>query len=145
MATRYFKKQSPTNPVILLNGQHLKFPTVDYRTGYFSTDKDSLSAELVSHIEGGRFGLSEVTWAEFEAEFLKKKPERELKQIWREEISGNRYKPNPFLELHGAAAVIEPKPNVPTRMRDPEATIAPEVPAGVKPEETPFVPTLGRR
>ena len=99
----------------------------------------------MSHIEGGRFGLSEITWAEFESEFLKKKPERELKQPWREEISGNRYKPNPFLELHGAAAVIEPKPDVPTRMRDPEATIAPEVPAGVIPEETPFVPTLGRR
>lgn len=142
---RYFKKPSPSDGVRLSNGQVLKFPTADYKMGYFATESPSLANELVGFAERGQFGVSEVSWTEYESNYLKKKTGTPLRPPYREEISGTKLRPNPFLELqHGAvAAVGGSRPTDPVRMRDPEAVIAPES----TPEQPPagFKPTIGRR
>lgn len=127
-ATKFFKKPSPSDPVILSNGQVLKFPTVNFSTGYFATDLVGLQMELIQLINANRFGLSEVSWSEYDSEYLKKKNGRPSRRLWREEISGTKHSPNPFLELNAgpAAAANRPQPRTGVPMLEPEATVAPE-------------------
>lgn len=145
-ATKFFKKPSPSDPVILSNGQVLKFPTVNFSTGYFATDLVGLQIELAQLIGANKFGMSEVSWAEYNDEYLKKKNGRPSRRLWREEFSGTKHSPNPFLELNAspAAAAGEQKhKGIP--MLEPEATVAPERKEGEPPSKPEFRPNVGRR
>ena len=145
-AAKFFKKPSPADPVILANGQSLKFNTLDYKIGFFATESESLATELTGYINQQRFGLSEVSWAEYDAEYLKKKNGRPSRRLWREELSHTGLKQNPFLELNaGPAAAGNNAKTIPIRMAETEAVVAPEKPAGSKPEQSSFTPTVGRR
>lgn len=131
MATaKFFKKHSPGSPVTLANGQGLSFKTVDQQYGYFSTDSEGLQRELVAHIEGGRFGLSEITWDEYNDSFLKKKiSSPPLRRLWREEIS-NSARPSPTQDLFNAPE----KRNAAAVNQDCQMTTMADLPPGERPK-----------
>lgn len=90
---RFFKKSIPETPVVLSNNLALRFSTLDRITGYFASDDGFIQGELVKYITQMRYGLSEISAAEYTSEFLDKKkasPVVTSRKPWREEIAPNR-------------------------------------------------------
>lgn len=103
---RYFKKFDPTIQPVLSNNTKLAFTTLNGLVGYFATDSEWVQNELVRLINEQRFGVTEISAAEFTADYVEKKSSAEpLKAPWREEVSGRRLTASGPIHQLGAEAV----------------------------------------
>jgi hypothetical protein len=113
MATKFYKKFEPNLGVSVNGTSVIKFITLDGIIGYFSTNDENLQNIFRQHIEGNRFGLSEISWTDFDGEYLKKKATAPpLKKPWREELSNQGQKlastTSPTGDVASVAVVSEP-------------------------------------
>lgn len=80
-----YKKSVPATPLWLSNGSKLQFNSWNRVTGYYATDNDWMQGELQKFIDTKRCGVAEITEAEYEADYVKKKdnppPPRPLTEI----------------------------------------------------------------
>lgn len=147
MATRFFKKLSPSTPVVLGDGRKIAFKTLNNIYGYHATNEEYVANEFLRFMRADKYGLSEIAFPEFDSEYVQKKSTgTPRKPFWREELSPSSLAgilPNAANALAAAvesAAVVE-KPSIPkATVADPGTAtpvVAPTVPD--------FKPATGRR
>ena len=89
---RFFKKFSPSTPVVLAGGQRLSFNTLDNVVGYFSTNDEGVAAQFEGFMRAQRYGLSEITYDEFNTDYLVKKNSGMVRpRQFREELSQHTF------------------------------------------------------
>ena len=90
MAERvYFRKSVPRTPVYLASGTPVTFETVDNVNGFRGFENPKVIEELRRAIRAERGGLTEITAAEYEEQFVKKKASaKPISPSWREEFRG---------------------------------------------------------
>jgi len=156
MATKFFKKFEPGLGVNVGGTAVVKFKTLDDLIGYYATDNEGQQIVLRQHIEAGRYGLSEITWDEFDREYVKKKTTTpRLNKPWREEISNQTLRSNRRGQEPPAAVadVSDPRPVKPApacaRMTiadaEPSEQAVAAVAAVAEALNVPFQPTVGKR
>lgn len=159
---RYFRKLIPATPVQVFGSKLLKFNTNDGQVGYFATPDPAICAEFENHMRNSNFGISEISWEEFNTGYVQKKTGEPLKPPSREEFSGGRSLANLLAQgqdssaASSAVAVGVAKDTAPGKPVDAPATppapkpevstIAMPKPSDVKaPEKPEFQPTVGKR
>ena len=153
-APKFYRKPSPVDPVILSNGSRVLLKSADYQTGYLATDNDFIQKEFDALISQQRFGLSEISYDEYNESYLKKKTGQPLKKPCREEITSSGIRANPLTQAlaAGKPAAAEDKnavvlkdcrTTIPIAMEELPASAKTEVEAPTPPES--FRPNLGRR
>jgi hypothetical protein len=146
MGIRFFKKTSPETQPVFGNNTKADFKSLDGLIAYYATDQPYPQQELERFMTEGRYGITEITWEEFDAEYVQKKRDpnfQPLKTPWREEIgSGGKAVNRTILAQVGAEKVSQAvglaSPNAP---KDTLSTVPPVAPN--KPEE--HKPNIGRR
>jgi hypothetical protein len=159
MAVRFFRKAGDS-PVPLSTGGSVKFTSVDGGlTSYFATDKAGLAEEFEKCMAEGRSALTEISEAEFHANYVSKKNSGQIsRQPWREEIVQGKLRASESTlkdRLNAAQAVVgvasppppaapAPSPSALSHAAVTQAavnqTIAKELP--VKED---YVPVVGKR
>lgn len=142
MAKRFFKKIAPTTRVVVSPVKVIAFWTIDNLIGYHHTEDDSESAFFLQCMKEQRYGLSEITEAEY-AEALAKKNSSTLppSAIWqREEMGATGLRPSGLTVLGQSALLAATAIETQSDAR-PVATPSTVT---VKREELP-APTLGKR
>lgn len=87
MAMKFYRKLSPSTKVVLGNGAVAEFKTLDNVVGFFATDDVFIHGEFLRFHQEQRYGIDEITYSEFHAEYLVKKNNFQPGQRnWREEI-----------------------------------------------------------
>ena len=90
MAAKFYRKLSPESLPILGNGASVKFSTLDQVVGYYSTDNDYIQSEFARFANEQRYGITEIPFEEFNADYLQKKNSSPdlapLRRPWREEM-----------------------------------------------------------
>ncbi len=146
MATKFYKKFTPSLGVNIGGSSVIKFNTLDGIIGYFATAEESIQNAFKAHIEAGRFGMSEIAWPEFNDEYVKKKAVAPpLRKPWRDELSNQTVR-------HGSTISPEVQRSVAV-VREPGYRISDPEPEPAKPSSSPsepapvvaFQPTTGRR
>ena len=152
VAMKFYRKLRPDTPVPVDPAPNvIKFATLDSILGWFATDNPAIQAKLTDHIEHQRCGISEVTWEEFDSEYVKKKASTgPLKKVWREELSHSNFQrsapafqTNPVpvavvTDMSGQRMEDDPLPSKNT----PGTAIANDTPPS--PDQQ-FRPTVGKR
>jgi hypothetical protein len=108
MTWRFFKKCEPTNLPVIGNGSKVQFPTLDHVWGYHGTNNGYVADELVRLTNEGKYGITEISEAEFHSEFVEKKKamgDRQLKPLWRDELGNNRHLPDTVFPAAKSAVV----------------------------------------
>lgn len=118
MAIRYFRKHSP-NVKLWMFGRPIQFAAFG-KFGYLKSDDpeianhasksvDEILAQIDLGIRQGVGGVEEISAAQYDSDFLKKKAQTILspKSNWREEIGGHI---SPDTLLSGLAQVARPAP-----------------------------------
>jgi hypothetical protein len=106
MPTRFFKKFGPNNPPVY-NSRKIPFPSNDGLIGYRATDDAGEAAFYLQCLREQRYGLTEITAADYQSEYLEKKTAAGTRRgtIWsREELSASSYRRG-GLSVIGADAV----------------------------------------
>lgn len=156
MATKFYKKFSPDLGVNIGGTQVVKFPTLDGIIGYYATQDANLQNAFAAQINAGKFGLSEITWAEYEANWVKKKAMASpLKRPWRDELSnqGSRIASTINPDQKDAVAVVSSNGNghqdcgrMATMVDgEPSAEAVKAVAAVAEALKVPFAPPVGKR
>lgn len=154
MSIAYFKKFSPTTPVILPGNVRVDFTSLNSVIGYYATDQEDAIAFLKRCIEEQRYGLSEISETEFFTDYVEKKKQgaKPLVALKREQIGGNGYEPgnNPVSDESVRLALSVEKTDVPTACREgcgltmddrPVGSVAPNKPKAPEPKK----PNVGQR
>lgn len=156
---KYFKKHFPQNDVILSNNSRVKFSTKDGLVGYFETDNQFIQEEFVKCMAEQRYGISEITNAEYTSEYLEKKtPVATPSGSWREEWGQGRNLASPSTPVSrlgadavaAAVAVADGVTDVPKSrggavMEDPKTAPAVDQPASATASRENFRPPTGKR
>lgn len=150
MAMKFYKKMQPTTDVVLANNTGVKFTTLDHLLGWFATDSEYVQNEFARLMAENRYGMSEVTWEEFEREYVKKKKSGTLRPPSREEFSGMRRQGSNLVETLGVAAVeravaVNTTKEAPVTMADASPPTGPLQPLSAATPEGAFKPPVGRR
>ena len=75
MATvKFYKKFSPGTAVVLGNNTRITFQSFNGVIGYYSTQDEYTQGEFLRLMRADKFGISEIPYTEFDAEYVKKKP-----------------------------------------------------------------------
>lgn len=157
--TKFFCKHHPQNDVILSNNARVKFDTLDGLRGFFSTDNEYIHAEFLKCMEEQRYGISQITEAEYNEQFTEKKSQTPAASggSWREEWGkghslASRSTPVARLGADAVAAAVTvndgitdvPKNKGGAIMADPQlATDAPGAPVTASRKD--FQPPVGQR
>lgn len=145
MSVRYYKKLTPANRVQLTNGQWLQFDSLDTLTGYFATDSEYVQQQFAAFMQQQRYAISEIPFAEFEAEFIIKKKNGSSRPLVpeRESIGGSMAHRQPLIaQIHPAA--VENAVGVKEGITDIRPTLQ-SAPPPVAPAREEFKPTVGKR
>lgn len=151
MATRFFRHLG-TDPVRLADGRLVHFKSADGLQSFMATPDPSLWSEFERCMKEGRSGLTEVSWAEFDSQYLQKKSNSpQLKQPWREEIG--RMMPSDSvlqsrLQALPAADVANPASPSPPPVAPPAAMSQPAINAQIAkeiPKVEDYKPEVGKR
>jgi hypothetical protein len=150
MAQKFYKKLIPRTKVVLSSGLSVQFKTLDGLTGYRATSDDSEIKDYEKYMVEQRYGLSEISEAEYTRDYTEKKRAVGLTQLptWNREVVGETPS-RPISPLHvlspaavRAAVGIDGRSDI--RMEDfPEAPVAPTT--APAPVETAPQVNLGRR
>ena len=100
---KFYRKLVPQTPVTLSNGSRINFDSIDGgMTGFYSTEDDYLQAELRGHMEGQRFGITEITGQEYEDQYRLKKNSGEIlrQDLRREEFGAHLPPTSPLRAFH---------------------------------------------
>jgi hypothetical protein len=144
---KFYRKFSPQTAVVLSDGRKIQFSTLDNARGYFSTADEGVQSELLVFMQQSRYGLSEISYAEYDAEFLQKKRAGMQRPAQsREELSPSTLRQvfRDAGDSSGAAGLaVAEAPKVPV----PAATVAePTTPVAAQAPTNPeFKPPVGKR
>lgn len=88
MAIKFYRKLSPSTKVVLSNNSVVEFKTLDNVVGFFSTEDSFIQGEFVRFEQEQRYGIDEINYSDFHAQYLVKKNRSQPGQrYWREEIN----------------------------------------------------------
>lgn len=147
----YFKKLVPATAVMIPGVAKLQFTSIDGGlTGYFGTQNEQIGQALRQMIVEQRYGLTEISEAEFHADYVEKKKQgRVLPTNWNREQMGGRGLEGGQgpIALHGperVAAVVGSRRDESLALEtEPPASF--EVPERVIPVQPGLQPVVGKR
>lgn len=155
MAVRFFKKLSPGTRVAISQGPQIEFKTLDGIVGYFSTDSDYVASEFEKAMRENRYGITEITWAEYESNYLvKKNSGAASRPVWREEITRGRVMPSVsdltqrLNEAQAVVGVVNPPPRPSMTISAPAAINQPIINTEIAkalPTVEDYKPEVGKR
>lgn len=147
MATRYFKKASPRTKVVLPGLGAIEFDSIDNFTGYFQTGNEAIIEHFLDCMRKNRYGISEVSAAEYEEWAKKKGSSSPSKPLWREElgqsgVTGRAANAADTVAVRAAGTEVPQVNRQATQAAVVEAAPPQAAQAPIKPE---FNPPTGRR
>jgi hypothetical protein len=146
MATKFFKKFEPKLGVSTGGRSVILFPTLDGIIGYFATEDANEQGILQGFISAQRYGMSEITWTEFNESYVKKKPTAPpLRKPWREEMGGPRLLSGNPVPSVNAAAADKIAPGAVMADDAPSEYAVKAVEAVAAALKVPFQPPMGKR
>jgi len=148
MAAPKFYRKAGIDPVILSTGQRVALKSPDYKNSFLATDNAFIQSEFDALIAQNQFGLSEISFAEYDEAYLKKKPATPLGKFWREEMTAQGIRVNPLaqsLVAEAKAAAAADTPPIPVTMEDMPPGMTPAQPTNAPTPPEAFQPRVGRR